>query len=84
MSRRTKTREEIARSFYVNVSEICRLFELGRTAATRVYHKAQSIDEQELKENSIAGTAVRLTSVLKVIGIPEEELRRKVPTKENG
>lgn len=82
MSRRTKTREEIACSFYVNVSEICRLFELGRTAATRVYHKAQSIDEQELKDNCLAGTEVRLTSVLRVIVITEEELRRKVPAKE--
>jgi hypothetical protein len=78
MSRRTKTREEIACSFYVNVSEICRLFELGRTAATRVYHKAQSIDEQELKDNCLAGTEVRLTSVLTVLGISDEEMNRKL------
>ena len=78
MSRRAKTREEIACSFYVNVSEICRLFELGRTAATRVYHKAQSIDEQELKDNCLAGTEVRLTSVLTVLGISDEEMNRKL------
>ena len=78
MPRRPKTREEIACSFYVNVSEICRLFELGRTAATRVYHKAQSIDEQELKDNCLAGTEVRLTSVLTVLGISDEEMNRKL------
>ena len=82
MSKRKKTVQEIASSFHVCVTEIGRLFGCGRVMADQIFDRARNIDRNELRENYLDEAKVRLTSVLRVMGISEEELRRKVPTKE--
>jgi hypothetical protein len=78
MTRLKKTREEIAESFHVNKSEIDRLFGCGRPTAVKIFNSASDIDARELGANYFNRSTVRLTSVLKVAGISEQELKQKV------
>jgi hypothetical protein len=48
----------------------------------QIFDRARIIDRNELRENYLDESKVRLTSVLRVMGISEEELRRKIPAKE--
>lgn len=76
--RRQRAREELADSFYINQTEIARLFQCGRNMAMVTFGKAQEIDKQELRSNYFDYNIVRLSSVLEVLGISDSELRRKV------
>lgn len=78
MTRLKKTREEIAGSFYVNKSGIDRLLGCGRLTAIKIFNSASDIDARELGANYFNRSTVRLTSVLKVAGISEQELKQKV------
>ena len=78
MTRLKKTREEIAESFHVNRSEIDRLLGCGRPTAVKIFDSASDIDARELGANYFNRSTVRLTSVLKVAGISEQELKQKV------
>lgn len=82
MSRRKKTIHEIATSFHVNLSEIARLFGCGAAMADKIFVKAKKIDYTELQENYLDSNKVRLTTVLKVMGISEEEFQRKIASRE--
>ena len=82
MSKRKKTVQEITTSFHVCSTEIGRLFECGRVMSDQIFDRARIIDRNELRENYLDESKVRLTSVLRVMGISEEELRRKIPAKE--
>lgn len=77
--KRRKTVREIATSFHVNVCEISRLFRFGRVMADKTFDKARAIDIDELRENYMDYNKVRLSSVLRVLGITDEELWRKIP-----
>lgn len=48
----------------------------------QILDRARIIDRNELRENYLDENKVRLTSVLRVMGISEEELRSKIPAKE--
>lgn len=78
MTRLKKTREEIAGSFHVNRSEIDRLLGCGRPTAVKIFNSASDMDARELGANYFNHSTVRLTSVLKVAGISEQELKQKV------
>lgn len=76
--KRKKSNAELVDSFFLNCSEIQRLFEMGRISAGTVFDRAQEIDKRELGVNYFDYMKVRLSSVLRVLGIREDELRRKV------
>ena len=80
MRRPEKTREEIADAFHVNKSEIDRLLGCGRPTAVKIFNSASDMDARELGANYFNRNTVRLTSVLKVAGISEQELKQKVQT----
>ena len=77
MPRVRKSREELVHSFFVSVTEISRLFGCGRVMAEKCFKAAQLIDEKEMTINYLDANKVRLSSVLTVIGITEEELTKK-------
>ncbi len=83
MSRRKKTIHEIATSFHVNLSEISRLFGCGAAMANKIFVRARAIEWEELHENYLDSNKVRLTTVLKVMGISEEEFQRKIASRES-
>lgn len=78
MARREKTRAEISNAFHVNKSEIDRLLGCGRPTALKIFNSASDMDAKELGANYFNHSTVRLTSVLKVAGISEQELKQKV------
>jgi len=78
MRRPEKTREEIAEAFHVNKSEIARLLGCGWPTAVKIFNSASDLDARELGANYFDHGTVRLTSVLKVTGISEQELKQKV------
>lgn len=78
MRRPEKTREEIAEAFHVNKSEIARLLGCGWPTAVKIFNSASDLDTRELGANYFDHGTVRLTSVLKVTGISEQELKQKV------
>lgn len=78
MSKHTKTRAEIASSFYVNKSEICRMFGCGRIMSDKIFRSAQKIDIEELMHSYIDWNKVRMSSVLKVLGITDKEVKEKI------
>lgn len=75
--KKKRTRQEIARSFHVRQADIATLFECGRVTAVQTFDKAQQLDLKELGDNYIDKNKVRLTSVLRVFGITNEELLDK-------
>ena len=74
LMQRRKTREEIANEFFINKSEIQRLFGLSRSGTDEVFHLAMDDTAKTLFE----GSKVRLTTVCNVLQISEAELKRKV------
>lgn len=74
---RKKTAHEIAKSFFVRQGEIAILFGISRAMAVRAFNSAQEFDKKMLGENYLDNSLVRLSSVLLVLGISEEELLRK-------
>lgn len=83
MSKKKKTIHEIATSFHVNLSEIARLFGCGAAMANKIFVRARAIEWEELHENYLDSNKVRLTTVLKVMGISEEEFQRKIASRES-
>jgi hypothetical protein len=74
--KRTRGQKELANSFFIRETEVGRLFGLNRSMAKEAFIKAQRLD---LKEVEIFDTyLVRLSSVLRVLGISERELKEKV------
>ena len=78
MPRVRKSREELCNSFFVSVTEIARLFGCGRVMAEKCFSAAQKIDKEQMSINYLDSQKVRMASVLNVVGITEEELRKKV------
>jgi len=76
--KKKKTRRELAHSFFLNTTEIQRLFGIGRSMAINIFSGAMLIDEKELGNNVIDDSKVRLSSVLQTIGITQAELEKKV------
>jgi len=76
VSRVRKTREQLANEFFVSVSEIDRLFGIGRAAARRCFDECKREEADGLCFNP--ETKVRLASVLKVLRISDAELRNKI------
>ena len=76
--KKKKTRRELAHSFFLNTTEIQRLFVIGRSMAINIFAGAMTIDERELGNNVIDDSKVRLSSVLQTIGITQAELERKI------
>lgn len=73
-----KSRAELANSFYVNRSDIASLLDISRSHAYRMFAEAQRTDRNELKQNYYNENNVRLSTVLRVAGISDEELKKKV------
>ncbi len=78
MSRVRKSREEIANSFFVSVCEIERLFGCGHKMAMNCFSMARKTDLAEIKDPCFSEHVVRLSTVLKILGISEKELRQKI------
>lgn len=72
-----RTKHELARAFHIRQGEISTLFDCGRATAVKTFDKAQLIDMDELGGNYFDHTTVRLSSVLRVLGISEEEMLKK-------
>ena len=77
MPRIRKTREEIANSFFVSVTEIERLFGCGHKMAANCFSMARKADMAEIKDPCFSENVVRLSTVLKILGISEKELKQK-------
>ena len=76
--RRVKTDAELLASFYMRKADIKRAFNLGRDASNKCFREAQKIDEDELKHNYFDTSAVRTSTVLKVLGISRAEFERNL------
>ena len=76
MARIVKSTEDLKKSLYLNRTEINRLFGCGKVAAEKCFTKAQLMDARELKDNYFNYSKVRMSSVLKVLGITEAELEK--------
>ena len=74
MSRKKKTPMEIANGVYVNKSEIARLLGIAHVQGTKIFYRAQEIEILELRDNYIDTSKVRMTSVLKVLGLTREDI----------
>ena len=71
---RKKTRSEIAEEFFVNKTEIQRLFGLSRADANRVFCAAGD----DLTRDLFCGSKVRLAKVCEVLHISRADLRNKL------
>lgn len=76
MAKTIKTVEQLKKSLYLNKTEINRLFGCGKYAAEKCFNSAQKMDARELKDNYFNFSKVRMSSVLKVLGITEAEMER--------
>lgn len=76
MSRTIKTSEQLKKSLHLNKTEINRLFGCGKSAADKCFTAAQKIDAKELKDNYFNYSKVRMSSVLRVLGITEAEMKQ--------
>lgn len=77
MSRVRKTREQMANEFFVSVCEIDRLFGLGRTKAKACFEECKKTEEA-VGLNFNPEHKVRLNTVIRVLGISNAELKRKI------
>ena len=78
MPRVRKSREEIANQFFVNTSEIARLFGCGRRMAINCFNMAREADLKAIEDPCFGEHVVRLSTVLQILGISEKELRQKI------
>lgn len=76
MARTVKTQEQLKKSLYLTKTEISRLFGCGNTAAGKCFDAAQRLDVHDLKDNYFNYSKVRMSSVLKVLGITVKELEK--------
>lgn len=82
MAKKKKTIREIANSFHVNTTEIGKIFGCGTVMADKIFVKAKKVDYTELQDNYLDSNKVRLSTVLSVMGISEDEFRRKISARE--
>ncbi len=76
MSRVRKTKEQLANGFFVSVSEISRLFDLGRADSKKCFETCKRVEGKRTELNPDG--KVRLETVLKVLQISDAELRKKI------
>lgn len=79
---RKKTKEEIAKQFYLSKTDIRVLLGIGYPQSIKVYNLANDIDNEELQKYRIEPTKVRMTSVCKVTGFTLNTIQKQV-RKEN-
>ena len=73
-----KSLEQTAKQALLSKTDIMRLFRIGHRAAGRIYASAEAIDKKDLGEYRAMETRVRTKSVLKVLGLNEDDLKKSV------
>ncbi len=77
MSRPRKTREQIASQFYLNKSDIMKLFGCSFENSKRIFDKADEEDDKELPFR-LEPLKVRKQTVLRLAGISSTQLERTI------
>ena len=78
MAGHRKSNEDIAASFFVTKTEISRFFGINKKVAKEVFERAQQYDIEDLGIiNYFDETKVRLTTVVKTLGLSMSEVERK-------
>ena len=75
---KTKSRESLLSTVYLNRSEIARLLDIPRPRANKIFALAMKEDKRQLGERHLYDTKVRIKTVLDVAGVNYNLLARQI------
>ena len=78
MPQRTKTRSEIVRQMYLNVTDISKIMGTSFSKAKKIYKAAEQLDIERMGEYRYEDIKVSMESVSKVVHMSREKLIKYV------